>query len=208
MKLGVALSWILKVVMVTLILRALWREEWVWALGGVIALAICLVPTILKRNYEVTVPWQLDLLIVLALWIHIAGEVTGRYYTIPHYDTIAHFASSLLVAFVAFTAIYILDKYWDGLKMDKYAMAYVVVVTTMAMGVVWEFFEWGIDLLFGFGAQWGLQDTMKDLLVDTIGGIVMAIIGVNLIKKGEMEEMVEGLEKLVPKREYKRRSRN
>ena len=73
--------------------------------------------------------------------------------------------------------------------MDVYGMAFLVIIFAMAMGVVWEFFEWGIDLAFGTHEQWGLQDTMKDLLVDTTAGIFIAVIGVQLVKKGKIEKM-------------------
>jgi uncharacterized membrane protein YjdF len=134
-------------------------------------------------------------MITAALFVHIAGGILSLYYTIPHYDDIAHFVSSILVAFLAFVVIYILDEYWEGLHMDKYAMAFFVVMTTMAMGVVWEFNEWTTDLIFGSNEQWGLNDTMTDLLIDTIGGIIMAVVGVNLIKKGRLKIMTEDLGK-------------
>ena len=95
------------------------------------------------------------------------------------------------MSFLAFAVIYILDEYWDGLHMDVYAMAFVVVIFTMAMGVVWEFLEWSIDLVFGTNEQWGLQDTMRDLLVDTIAGIIMAFGGVKLVKSGKLKELLK-----------------
>jgi uncharacterized membrane protein YjdF len=119
--------------------------------------------------------------------------VLNAYHFIPFYDSLTHFVSAILVAFLAFVAIYILDKYWKGLHMNKYAMAFIVVIFTMAMGVVWEFFEWTTDMLFNTNEQWGLFDTMKDLLIDTIAGIFIGIIGVNLIKKGRFQKMTKNL---------------
>ena len=121
--------------------------------------------------------------------------VFNFYYIIPRYDDIAHFISSSLVAFIAFTIVYILDKYWDGLHMDMYAMAYLVIVTTMAFGVVWEVFEWTSDIITGGHEQWSLNDTMSDLVIDTLGGIVMAGIGILLIKSGRWDRMTEDMGK-------------
>jgi hypothetical protein len=189
----VIFSLFLKIIMVILLIISIWNLDWVWILGSVLAIIISLIPTVLKRNFNVTLPWMLDFLIVFALFLHIGGGVLNAYHTIPLYDKFAHFISSILVTFLAFISIYILDKYWDGLHMDKYAMAFFVVITAMALGVVWEFYEWGTDLVFGTNEQWGLQDTMSDLLVDTIGGIIVAIIGVSLIKKGRFEEITKDL---------------
>lgn len=177
--------------MVILLIIAAWRRDWVYVVACVISLMISFIPTILKRDYNITLPWELDLMIASALFLHIGGGVLSAYYLIPGYDHLTHFVSSVLVSFLAFVVIYILDEYWDGLHMDIYAMAFVVVIFTMAMGVVWEFLEWSIDLVFGTREQWGLQDTMRDLLVDTIGGIIMAFGGVKLIKSGKLKEMLK-----------------
>ena len=184
-------SYILKILMVILLIIAVWKKDWLWVFGCILGILLSMVPAALKRNYNITLPWVLDLLIAFALFLHIGGGVLNAYHIIPGYDTITHFVSSAFVAFSAFVVIYILDEYWEGLHMDKYAMAFVVVVTTMAMGVVWEFNEWATDLIFGTNEQWGLSDTMKDLLVDTIAGVVMSLAGVSLMNRGSLKDMTK-----------------
>jgi hypothetical protein len=183
----------LRIVFGLLLIIAVWKRDWVYAVACVMSILISFLPAILKRDYNITLPWVLDLLIASALFLHIGGGVLNAYYTIPGFDHITHFVSSALVSFLAFTVIYILDEYWDGLHMDIYAMAFVVVIFAMAMGVVWEFLEWALDLFFGTHEQWGLQDTMRDLLVDTIGGIIMAVVGVKLAKSGKLKELLGDL---------------
>ena len=189
MKRGVIASHILKLVMVILLFMAIWERDWLGVSGCILALLICLIPTILKRNFNISLPCVLDFMIAVALFVHIAGGVFNAYHTIPYYDDIAHFVSSALVALLAFVVIYILDEYWEGLHMDKYAMAFVVVIFAMAMGVLWEFLEWSTDLMLGTQEQWGLMDTMTDLLIDTIGGMIMAVGGVHLIKRGKVQDI-------------------
>jgi uncharacterized membrane protein YjdF len=184
-KVEVLISFILRFIMIILFLIALWQSDINWVFGAGVGLLLTFLPMILERNYHITLPWILEVLIVFALFLHIGGGVLSMYYTIPLYDKFAHFVSSFLVAFISFAAIYILDEYWDGLHMDRRAMAFVVIVTTMAFGVVWEFIEWGSDLVFGTHEQWGLVDTMTDLLVDTVGGILMALFGVISMKSGK-----------------------
>ena len=205
MKIGVAISYILKALMVVLILIAATRGMWTQAISGTLALLICMLPAIISRRYDVALPLALDCLITLALLIHIGGEVTRAYFILPHYDTIAHFTSGALVAFMAFIAIYVLDKYWYGLTMDIYVMAFFVVITAMAIGVVWEFMEWASDLYLGTWSQRGNQDTMGDLLVDTLAAIVVAVGGVLLVKRGEMDKMADGLGKFVDSKARKKK---
>jgi hypothetical protein len=196
---GIILSYLLKIVMILFLIISIWKLHWVWIFGCILAIIVSLIPTILKRNYQITLPLVLEILIILALLLHVGGGLLGAY-NIPNYDTLTHFISSFLVAFLAFVIIYILHVYWDGLIMDKYAMAFLVIITTIAMGVVWEFNEWITDLIFKTTEQWGYTDTLKDLFIDTIAGTIMAIIGVTMIKRGSFDEMTEELGKQIDKR--------
>jgi len=196
---GVVLSYSLKIVMIILLIISIWNLHYIWIFGCTLALIVSLIPTILKRNYQITLPLPLEILVIIALILHVGGGLLGGY-GIPNYDILTHFVSSFLIAFIAFVIIYILDEYWDGLKMDKYAMAFVVVFTTIAMGVIWEFNEWFTDIIFNTSEQWGYTDTLKDLFIDAIAGIIMAIVGVALIKRGSFEKLTDDFGEQIDKK--------
>jgi hypothetical protein len=120
------------------------------------------------------------------------GVLLNAYYVIPGFGEITQFFTSVLVAFLAFAVIYILHVYWDGLIMDKYAMAFVVVLGTMAGGVILEFVKW--FKLFG-ATQTSVEGVLTSLFISTLSGILIALIGVNLIKRGEFDELTEDLGK-------------
>lgn len=201
---GVILSYILKIIMIIFLIISIWKVHWVWIFGCFLALIVSLIPTILKRNYQITLPLALEILVTIALILHVGGGLLGAY-GIAHYDALTHFVSSFLVAFLAFVIIYILDEYWDGLKMDKYAMAFVVVIATIAVGVVWEFNEWITDIVFGTYEQWGYTDTLKDLFIDLLAGILMAVVGVALIKRGSFDEFTDEFGEQIDKKIIKRK---
>ncbi len=198
--LGLTLSYSLKICIIALIIISVWKQQMVWIFGSTLGLFVSLIPTILKRNYQITLPLVLDILITTSLLLHIGGGLLNAYRDIPHYDSLTHFVSSFIIAFLAFVIIYILHVYWDGLIMDKYAMAFLVVFCTIAMGVIWEFNEWVTDLIFQTSEQWGYNDTIKDLSIDTLAGAIMAILGVSMIKKGSFDEMTEDLGEQVDKK--------
>lgn len=160
-------------------------------LGIFTALLILLagfLPSILKRDW-ISLPWHLNVLLSSSILLHVGGHALGAYLMIPGYDTLTHFVSSIFVSFFAFTIVFILDEYWDDLHMNAYSMAFMVVIFTMAVGVLWEFDEWLSDYFFNTNLQTGLDNTMKDLAVDTIAGIIVAIFGVGWIKKGKFKEI-------------------
>lgn len=184
-------SYILRIMLIIFLGISILRRDWLWVIGCAFTILVSFTPTILKKDFNITLPWVLDLMISITIFLHVGGVILRLYTIIPGYDTLTHFVASILVGFLAFIIIYILDQYWEGLHMDVYAMAFLVVIFAMAMGVVWELFEWGIDLIFGTHEQWGLQDTMKDLLVDTLAGIVIAVIGVKLVQRGELKKFTK-----------------
>jgi len=189
---------VLRIAIVFFLVVAISNHDLQWTLECISAIIICSVPILLKRVWNFKLPVIIDFLIVFALFLHVGlGGVFDVYYAFPDFDIITHFVSAVLIAFLALIALYLLHEHWEGLFMHTYAIAFAVVVITMASGVVWELGEWTSDALFGLGAQWSLDDTMTDLLVNTIGGIFMALVGINLIKTGRLQEMTKDMEKPV-----------
>lgn len=188
---GIILSYFLKILMLILLIISIFNAQLEWVFGCSLGVILSFIPTILKNNYQIHLPLILDILITLALFLHIGGILLKAYLIIPYYDTLTHFISSFIIAFLAFITIYILDEYWDGLTMDKYAIGFVVVVLTVAFGVIWEIAEWSSDMLIGTYEQWGYDDTIKDLFVDMIAGITLAILGILLIRHGDFDEITD-----------------
>lgn len=197
-------SYSLKIVLIVTFLLAIWKNQWIWVIGSIVGIILGFVPTLLKKDINVTLPWSIEILIAGILALHMGGVLLNAYYDIPGYADVTQFFTSILVAFLAFAIIYIFDEYWDGLKMNKYAMAFVVVIATMATAVIIEFIKW--FKIFGRKSE-SVEQVLLSLLISTIAGIIMALIGVNLIRRGKFNEMTEGFEDTIDKEIIKRISK-
>ena len=185
-------SYSLQLVLLATLLIALWKREWIWVIGCFVAIFIGFVPFLIHKNIKIVLPWQIQLLIATVATLNMIGILLNAYYTIPGFGELTQFLTSVLVAFLSFAIIYILHVYWDGLIMDKYAMAFVVVLATMAGGVILEF----VKLFRVFGAvQTSVDGVLTSLFISTMSGIFIAIVGVSLIKSGEFDELTEDLGK-------------
>jgi uncharacterized membrane protein YjdF len=91
--------------------------------------------------------------------------------------------------------IYILDKYWSGLHMDSPMMAFFIVIFTIAIGALWEIGEFTFDVILKGSEQRGLEDTMMDMIYDSMAGIIIAIGGTLAIRKGKLKKVIGELEK-------------
>ena len=88
--------------------------------------------------------------------------------------------------------------------MDKYAIGFIVVILTVAFGVIWEIAEWSSDMLLGTYEQWGYDDTIKDLFVDMIAGITLAILGIFLIRHGDFDQITNKFREEIGKMIFKK----
>ncbi|KYK23044.1 hypothetical protein AYK24_07940 [Thermoplasmatales archaeon SG8-52-4] len=185
----VSFSFILRIVMIISLILAIWRKDYVWVAGTFIGIFISILPSILKRDTKFTLPWVLDFLIALVTILHMGGRLLDFYYTIENYQIVTRFFISILVAFIGLAMIYVLDEHWDGLKMDKYAMGFVTVVFTISIGVFLEFIKF-INITGTYYVR-SNHVLMLNLSADMVAGIVIAIIGVNLIKSGRFDKITD-----------------
>lgn len=193
----VSFTFLLRIVMIISIILAIWRKDWVWVVGTCIGLFISILPSIIKKDVKFTLPWILDFLIALVTILHVCGRLLDFYYTIENYQLITRFFISALVGFISLSMIYILDEHWNGLKMDKYAMGFLTVIFTMAVGVFLEFIKW-LNITGTYYVKTN-HVLMMNLSADTIAGIIIAIIGVNLIKSGKFDKMTDDFSNQIDK---------
>ncbi|MCK5253196.1 MAG: hypothetical protein KAQ96_09605 [Thermoplasmata archaeon] len=186
-------SLLIKVGIIISALMALADGSYVWVFAGLFALIFSFVPTILKKNYQITIPWILELLIFLALFLHVAGGVFGLYGRFGWWDTMTHFVSTFMLAVVGLTVVYIMHVYWDGLKMDIRAIMVFTLFIAAFLGATWELLEWSADQIFDTSEQHGLNDTMKDLVMDMIGAMIAAMLGAKWILNGTLRRMTADL---------------
>ena len=150
--------------------------------NGGIALAITFLPALLERNYDLPLdPW-LGLWITTAVFLHTLGSA-GLYGQIPWWDNLTHAMSASLVAGVGYTAERAVDLHSDDVHVPGRFSFVIIFVVVLSFGVVWELFEFGLDVLAAATgltmplAQHGLDDTVTDLMYNSVGALVVALFG-------------------------------
>ncbi|MFA9427206.1 hypothetical protein [Natronorubrum sp. A-ect3] len=165
--------------------------------NGAIALLITFSPALLEKNYNIPLdPW-LGLWITLAVFLHTMGSA-GLYARIGWWDHLTHAMSASLVAGIGYTAVRAVDLHSDEIHIpDRFAFVFILIVV-MAFGVVWELFEFGLDIAADATgitmplAQHGLDDTVRDMMFNTVGAILVATFG-QVHLSGVVENIRESL---------------
>jgi hypothetical protein len=171
---GIFLAYFMQALILLNVTYSLYIGDWFLAIPGLFAFFLTLVPYIVERRAHITLPWEINFLIALSLYLHVAGHISGYYDTFsPIYDKAAHFVSSITIAILGFVLVFLLEQFSEQ-RCTRFMIVFFVIMVTMGLGAIWEIYEFVLDTLFGIQLQNGLDDTMWDLIFDLAGALIVA----------------------------------
>jgi hypothetical protein len=152
-------------------------------LTSLFALLITVLPNILEWKYDVPIGVGLTLWISLGVFLHTLG--TGYLYgDYMWYHNLTHAISGSLIAAIGYASFRAVDEHSAAVRFPSTFMFVLIVLFVVAVGVAWEIGEFLTDQLLvtdsGNGVvlvQYGLADTLTDLLFDFVGGVLVALWG-------------------------------
>lgn len=145
------------------IVAGLWAEALAWTvIGGIAGTAI-----LLRERF----PILLGFLIALAA----LADTAGYAFTLWKADTLFDEAIHGFTSFAGMAAIgWALSRSETGRQWSRGALVAVIVGIGLALGLLWEGFEWVADMI---GSP---RDTLIDLAADTIGAALAGLLVVSV----------------------------
>lgn len=159
-----------------------------------LALLVTQFPAILERDFGIPMDPGLTLWITAAVFAHTLGILglpwmtENVYVSIWWWDHLTHALSSSIVAGVGYAIARALDGYTEDLDFPPRFMFAFILLVTLATGVLWEIIEFvvaelsvtvGIDPAL---TQYGVGDTMLDLVFNALGAVIVALWGVTQLE--------------------------
>lgn len=209
----------------------------------ILTLVLFTLPLFIEHAIQIDLPDALMTIIVLFIFAaDVLGEMNAWYIKIPWWDTMLHTLNGFLAAAVGFSMVNILNKSDNiAFEMSPFFVVLTAFCFSMTIGVLWEFFEYGMDTFFltdmqkdtvitqfatvmldstrtntpipvrgitevlvngeslGLGGYLdvGLNDTMKDLIVNFVGAVVFSLFGYFYLKHPEKFAWIRDL---IPRR--------
>lgn len=118
------------------------------------------------------------LVLIAVFFLHVSGSNYGFYNSIWWYDVMMHILGGVGIALSVYWFLRTINK--D--KIDKNIFIKVIIYTILA-GLLWEGIEAYYDIASApIGSRPYFIDTIKDLIDDTIGGLIVMFF-INKIKK-------------------------
>lgn len=194
------LTFVLQAILLFEIAIALKEQQWPAAVISFGVILITLLPRFLARRYRIFIPHEFVILaIVFAFASLFLGEVHGYYTRFWWWDIALHAGSGFLLGIVGFLLVYVLNESEDiDVNMKPGFVALFAFLFSLGIAALWEVYEFGVDSVFGMNMQKemlgdpsGLTDTMWDLIVDTLGALIIAILGYTYLKTGSKESFLE-----------------
>lgn len=162
----------------TLLWAILYAEGYIIAMAAV-ALVLPIVPKALFHLLRWQRVFMFDIIFLCFVFIAVPfASVLGGYTFVPYLDKILHCLSGFLFAAIGTIVFYACKQGHQKAPTDALSAALFSAMFSMSSAVLWEIYEFTLSL-FGPDPQLavttGVTDTMLDMIVCTIGGIITAV---------------------------------
>lgn len=185
---------VLQVVMAGELVFLLLTKQWLNIFLVLTIMLVTLLPVVLRRLRAIDIPPEFQVLAVTFVFASLfLGEVRSYYERFWWWDVALHVTSGLLLGILGFLLVYLLNENERvELHMRPRFVALFSFVFAVAVGCLWEIFEFGVDRTFDvhmqkpmLGDPSGLTDTMWDLIVDAFGALAISVLAWWYMERGK-----------------------
>ena len=180
----------LRLLVLVVLVRQLFLHNYEGAFFCILTILLLYVPSWIQVKLHIELPPALEITILCFIFAaEILGEVNAFYVNVPNWDTMLHTLNGFLAAAVGFSMVLLLnDNERLTFDLSPFFLALVAFCFSMTIGVLWEFFEFGMDFFFH-------TDMQKDTVINAVYTValdptrtnkVVAIKGIqNVVINGE-----------------------
>lgn len=176
---------VLRVLVVAVMVLQVLNGEWYDVFLCALTLTLFLIPSFVERRLHIDVPNVLEVIILLFIFAaEILGEISEYYLRFPFWDTALHTLNGFLMAAIGLAMVDILNRSRKfRIRLSPVFVAVVAFCFSMTIGVLWEFFEYGMDCFFH-------MDMQKDTVISAVTSVMLNPEGRNAAVTVPIESIV------------------
>lgn len=159
---------ILRAIVIAVLIRQAFIGNYENVFFCALTLVLLIVPSFIQVRFRIELPNALEVIILIFIFAaEILGEVNEFYIKIPNWDTMLHTMNGFLAAAIGFSLVNLLNE--DNrlsFNLSPFFVAIVAFCFSMTIGVLWEFFEFFMDMNFA-------TDMQKDTVIHSINSVML-----------------------------------
>ena len=179
----------LRLLVLVVLVRQLFLHNYEGAFFCILTILLLYVPSWIQVKLHIELPPALEITILCFIFAaEILGEVNAFYVNVPNWDTMLHTLNGFLAAAVGFSMVLLLnDNERLTFDLSPFFLALVAFCFSMTIGVLWEFFEFGMDYFFH-------TDMQKDTVVNALYTVALDPTRTNKVVavKGIQDVVING----------------
>jgi hypothetical protein len=159
---------------------------------ALLTLILTFLPDYMEKKGFIHLPHMLELIVILFIFagIYLSARF-DLYYRFFWWDDLLHTLSGVIIGFLGFLIVYKLNHKYS-MDFNPLLIALFAYTFSVTIGVIWEIFEFLMDVYFGTAMQkWnlpettslmgrpyqgsGLRDTMSDLILASLGALFTSV---------------------------------
>lgn len=179
-----AFYFILRAFVIAVMIRQAWIGNYTNVMLCALTLVLFMIPSFIERRIKIDIPDTLEVIILLFIFCaEILGEIREYYITFKYWDTMLHTVNGFLMGAIGFSLIDILNRNKRfSIEMSPLFVAMVAFCFSMTIGVLWEFYEYGMDKFF-------FTDMQKDTYISQISSVELNEQNKNTPRMVELESV-------------------
>mgnify|MGYP007080246565 CR=1 FL=1 len=156
---------------------AVYAQSYEMLFSVFLMLVVSLTPYYLKGTHNIHIPITFIYAAILFIFMSVfLGQFGGLYDRLPWWDAFLHLISAITFGFVGFILLYVYYVH-NQIKIPRGVILTFAFFFSLGVGGMWEIIEYAIDLTLGTNMQVGsLDDTMIDLILGAVGGLIATIM--------------------------------
>jgi hypothetical protein len=175
----------LRILVVIVLIAEIFNRNYNNVFLCVLTLILFMIPDFLDKRMNIVLPGTLEIIVLLFIFgAEILGEINEYYLIFDRWDDMLHTINGFLCAAIGFSMIDILNRNEKvTFSLSPAFVALVAFCFSMTVGVVWEFFEFGMDIFFQ-------TDMQKDTILPVISSVLFNPDGKNVAVVMPIKSMV------------------
>lgn len=153
----------------------------------IITFLLLFVPSFIQVQFRIEIPPVLEIIIFCFIY---AGEILGTinkfYDIIPFWDTMLHTLNGFLAAAIGYSLVWLLNEN-KKIDLSPFYLCLFAFCFSMTIGVIWEFMEFGMDMVF-------TMDHQRDTVVQSFQSRLFdpEVFGENKVVENIQEVTING----------------